>query len=41
MYFDDHPINPFDPNSILIVKKYSEEVFIAIFAMMFGAMAAG
>ena len=33
-YFDDHP---YDPN----VKDYSEQVFIAIFSMMFGAMAAG
>jgi hypothetical protein len=34
-YFDDHP---YDPS---LIKDYSEEVFIAIFSMMFGAMAAG
>jgi hypothetical protein len=34
-YFDD---NPFD---VLSVKTYSEHIFISIFSMMFGAMAAG
>ena len=34
-YFNDHPY------AFLEVKDYSENVFIAIFAMMFGAMAAG
>lgn len=40
-FFEKHPINPFDPSSILLVKDYSENIFIAIFSMMFGAMAAG
>lgn len=40
-YFKDHPIDPFNPDSILVVKNYSENIFVAIFAMMFGAMAAG
>jgi hypothetical protein len=34
-YFD---ANPFD---VLSVKTYSEHIFISIFSMMFGAMAAG
>lgn len=40
-YFKANPIDPFDPSSIMKIKDYSENVFIAIFAMMFGAMAAG
>ena len=34
-YFEDNPADPFK------IKDYSEDVFVAIFAMMFGAMAAG
>lgn len=34
-YFNDHLVDP------VAIKTFSEDIFIAIFAMMFGAMAAG